>query len=127
MLMPFVYYFLLQRRGDIEAQAAVGLMYDIGEGATLQNFEEAVKWYTSAAKAGHPGAQYRLGIMYAEGRGVAIQNYSLAYMWISLAATQGDEEVKQARDNVMKRLPPHEIAEAQEMAKEITKNYHKES
>lgn len=72
--------------GDAEAQLAIGIMYDLGQGVP-QNFTEALKWYTRAANQGNAIARNNLGIMYVEGKGVA-QNFVEAARWITMAANQ---------------------------------------
>ena len=44
-------------------------MYDNGKGV-LQDYKEAVKWYTKAAEQGHANAQSNLGVKYDNGEGV---------------------------------------------------------
>src|SRR6185436_10627465 len=57
-------------RGDPNAQFAVGVIYDTGNGV-FQDPVEAVKWYRLAADKGHLNAQFRMGLAYASGNGVA--------------------------------------------------------
>ena len=60
-----------------------------------QNREEAVKWYTLAAEAGHAAAQYNLAFCYRYGMGIA-QDYEEAAKWFRLAAAQGDSAAEEA-------------------------------
>ena len=46
-----------------DAQNNLGLMYDYGEGVTIDDVE-AVRWYRLAAAQEHSGAQNNLGLMY---------------------------------------------------------------
>jgi uncharacterized protein len=62
-------------------------MYNEGMGA-VQDYKEAVKWYTKAAEQGQAEAQYSLGLMYSEGLGVT-QDYKEAVNWYRKAAEQG--------------------------------------
>ena len=75
-------------QGYAEAQYALGICYDNGNGVA-QNYTEAVKWYLKAAEQGLVFAQHNLGNCYADGEGVA-QNYTEAVKWWRKAAEQGD-------------------------------------
>jgi TPR repeat protein len=66
----------LADQGNVDAQAILGFMYELGNGVT-QNFAEAAKWYRKAAEQGQVAAQVRLGSMYLQGRGVP-QDYAEA-------------------------------------------------
>ena len=46
------------------------------------------------------------------------RDYVSAHMWYSLAAAQGNQEASINRDIIAKRMTPHQIAEAQRMARE---------
>ena len=64
------------------------------EKESLQNKEEAVKWYNIAAQQGHAKAQYNLGnACYDEGEGVT-QNKEEAVKWYNIAAQQGHAEAQ---------------------------------
>ena len=54
-------------------------MYRNGEGVA-QNYSQAIKWYTRAAKQGYIRAQYNLGLMYENGEGV-VRNMHVAIEW----------------------------------------------
>ncbi|MCH8347872.1 MAG: sel1 repeat family protein, partial [Proteobacteria bacterium] len=68
--------------------------YNRGQGVP-QNFKEAVKWYTLAAKQGDAVAQNNLGAVYRDGEGV-LQDYKEAVKWFSLSAEQGFSEAQQS-------------------------------
>ena len=55
----------------------------------MQDYAEAVQWYSKAAEQGFAEAQYNLGVCYENGQGVA-QNYAEAVQWYRKAAEQGD-------------------------------------
>jgi TPR repeat protein len=78
----------LAEQGDADAQAHLGVMYEMGQGVP-QDYAEAVKWYRLAAEQGHAGGQNNLGIMYATGQGLP-QDYLEAAKWFQLAAEQGN-------------------------------------
>ncbi len=69
----------LAEEGHAEAQSALGLMYEKGQGVARDD-TQAVAWWRKSAEQGYAGAQYALGIMYAAGRGVA-QDDAQALRW----------------------------------------------
>ena len=73
-------------QGDAQAQCALGLKYDMGEGVE-QDFTKAAAWYSKAANQGLAYAQCNLGSMYDEGVGVK-QCYDTAVQWYKKAADQ---------------------------------------
>jgi len=74
-------------KGDVNAQAALGELYNRGVGIN-RNAPEAAKWYRRAAEQGHLDAQVTLGWMYNAGTGVP-QDFMEAIKWFELAAKQG--------------------------------------
>ena len=97
------------------AQFFLGVMYENGEGVT-QNYAQAVMWYRRAAAQGYPFAQLNLGLLYSEGKGVP-RNDVRAYMWINLSAASNDADAVKARDQIAKRMAPHQITEAQSLGR----------
>ena len=81
-------YLYLAEKGDAQAQANIGLMYDKGFDVQ-QDYIEAIKWYRKAAAQGVALAQTNLGLMYDKGFGVP-QYYAEAIKWYRKAAAQGD-------------------------------------
>ena len=69
------------------AQYNLGGMYHNGYGV-VQDYREAVKWYTKAAQQGDLAAQYDLGCMYYKGE-VVEMDYREAVKWWTKAAQQG--------------------------------------
>ena len=76
----------LAEQGNMVAQYALGVMYDLGEGVS-KDPKQAVKWYSLAAEQGYALAQYNLGIIYEIGEGV-LQDTEQAVKWYSRAAEQ---------------------------------------
>ena len=74
-------------QGDVEAQFALGAMYNYGKGVP-KDYQLAVKWYKLAAEQGDAESQNLLGLMYDLGNGVP-QDYQLAIKWFRRAAEQG--------------------------------------
>lgn len=71
-----------------QAQFALGLMYEKGQGAA-QDDARAAQWYARAAGQDLAEAQVSLGFMYFQGRGVA-QDHAEAAYWFRQAAEQGN-------------------------------------
>ena len=63
-------------------------------------------------------AQFNLGLMYFNGEGV-LEDYVQAYAWFNIAATQGDEPARKAKPLLAQMMTPSQIAEAQELSKEL--------
>lgn len=74
-------------QGSAVAQMALGIAHQQGWGV-IQDYEEAVKWYTKSATQDFPAAQHHLATMYAHGLGV-LQNNESAVHWLSEAANGG--------------------------------------
>ncbi len=133
----------LAERGNAGAQAALGEMYDRGEGVR-QDLIEAVKWHRRAAEQGSLDGQINLGSKYGMGEGVP-QDFVLAYMWTILGASktqppqpcdstdrielmvcegltpilaESREVAIYNRDALARVMTPTQIAEAQRLARE---------
>jgi tetratricopeptide (TPR) repeat protein len=78
----------LADQGDAGAETQLGLMYDLGLGAS-QDYAQAMSLFHKAADQGDANAQENLGEMYFFGNGVA-PDYALAAKWYLRAANQGD-------------------------------------
>ena len=48
-------------QGDALAQVSLGVMYDNGQGVTI-DYKKAVKWYRLSADQGDANAQFNLGV-----------------------------------------------------------------
>ncbi|MGB4059951.1 MAG: tetratricopeptide repeat protein [Burkholderiaceae bacterium] len=102
----FNLYTPLSERGNAEAQAHLGLMYELGQG-TNKDFDEAFKWYFSAAEQGVNWAQTNLGAAYLSGRGTK-KDEREAVKWFRKAALQGStraQEVLGAMYNQGRGIP----------------------
>lgn len=109
----------LAEKGDPTAQFNLGSLYYQGLGVS-QDYAEAMRWMRRAAEQGHSFAQTTLGTIYAEGRqGVVEKNYPQALMWYIFASAQGDEDATALRDNLMVKMTPGEIRQAQKLAREF--------
>jgi TPR repeat protein len=102
-------------RGDANAQARLGFMYEHGRGVA-QDYVIAVYWYMAAAAQGHSTGQYLIGLMYDKGHGV-VRSATLAYMWLNLAAAHAPPRAREyysrIRDAVAAKLSPAQLAAAQ--------------
>ncbi len=96
-----------------------GTVIPSGE-SVLKDYKEAVKWWSKAADQGNSRAQFLLGWMYASGTGV-LKDYVTAYAWWSLGEFNGDEGGNERRDKIAEKMTPEQIAEAQELSKELLK------
>jgi uncharacterized protein len=102
-------------QGDAAAQTNLGNMYLRGQGVS-QDYAIALSWYRRAADQGLATAQRNLGLMYEQGQGVS-QDYVSAFMWFNLAAG-ADYDAAKNRANVIVKMTPTQIAEAQKRAAE---------
>ena len=103
-------------QGDANIQLQLGAMYLLGQGVPQDN-AKALAWYSKAAEQGHAIAQYDLGLMYSEGKSVP-QDYVEAHKWFSLAAAQGVRMATDFQKDIIRKMTPAQIAEAQRLARE---------
>ena len=92
-------------------------MYDMGEGVT-QDYAEALKWFTKAAKQGHALSQIFLGVIYYNGQGVT-HDIVMSYMWVNLAVEQGYDGASTLRGILEREITLEQIAEARRLSREI--------
>lgn len=78
----------LAQSGEVDAQFALGYLYEYGEGVT-QSYRQAAYWYGKAADAGDIDAAVAMGYLYESGLGVK-QNFRRAVEYYSMASDQGD-------------------------------------
>ncbi len=76
-------------QGDVEAEVALGNLYESGQSVLPLDPAQAAEWYRRAADKGHAGAQMNLAMMYVDGQGVP-RNISQAIAWFEKAADRGD-------------------------------------
>jgi uncharacterized protein len=108
----------LALRGNPNAQAFLGFMYENGFGAP-QAYVAAADLYIQAATSGNPFGQAMLGLMYDKGHGVP-QDFILAYKWLNLAAARAPKRERgyflRLRDAVASKMSFAQIAEGQRLA-----------
>lgn len=83
------------RKGDIDAQNAIGICYYKGDGVE-QDYKKAAEWFWKSAEKGNATGQYNLGYLYDSGKGLE-QDYKQALYWYKKAADQGH---KSAMNNI---------------------------
>jgi TPR repeat protein len=105
-------------RGNPNAQAFLGFMYENGYGAP-QAYDAAADLYIQAAIRGNPFGQCMLGLMYDKGHGVR-QDFVLAYKWLNLAAARAPKRQRdyflRLRNAVASKMSPAQISEGQRLA-----------
>jgi len=105
-------------RGNAQAQAFLGFMFENGYGAP-QVYVTASDLYFQAASRGNPFGQGMLGLMYDKGHGVP-QDFILAYKWLNLAAARATKHERdyflRLRNAVASKMSPAQIAEGQRLA-----------
>jgi TPR repeat protein len=76
--------------GDMEAQTALGMMYDDANSNEVENdFKEALKWFRKGAAQGDAKAQYMLGWYYGDGIVDEVQEFKESAKGSRKAAEQG--------------------------------------
>jgi len=118
------WYRLAAEQGDADAQNNLGSMYENGQGVP-QDYNEAEKWYRLAAEQGHALAQYFLGVMYENGQGVP-QDLIRALMWFNIAEANGDDDAREAKDDIAKKMTPAQIEKAEALAQECVRKEYQE-
>ena len=88
-------------QGHADAQYALGLMCDLGQGLG-QDLAQARQWYEKAAAQGHVDALVCLGVLYESGRGVP-QDAKAARRWYERAAELGSEVARKGLERLKAR------------------------
>jgi hypothetical protein len=109
----------LAEQGDPAAQYAMGAKYSTGEDV-LQDYTQALSWFSKAAEQGNVAAQATLGAYYWAGRGVP-QDLSKAYYWAILAEAGGDEGSKYRVALLASRLSRTQMLTEQKRAEDWIK------
>jgi TPR repeat protein len=108
----------LALRGNPQAQAFLGFMFENGYGVS-QVYDAAADLYRRAAMRGNAFGQAMLGLMYDKGHGVP-QDFILAYKWLNLAAALSPKQERdyflRLRNAVASKMSPAQIAEGQRLA-----------
>ncbi len=114
---------LAEGRGHPHAAFLLGSCYEAGKGVERDS-AAAVRYYESAANAGHPDAQYKLGFLLSDAF-FATPDYPRAFLWLTLAERRGNKAAAATKMGVQRRLLPEQIAalnaEALDLEKKINK------
>lgn len=109
----------LAKKGDAEAQNALGAMYIQGLGVK-QDLQEGMKWLRLSAEQGFSEALFAMGMLYSEGKGIEKSDIE-AYKWYLLAASKGDSMAagiaKLAMTGLEEKLSKEQKAKAVDDAK----------
>lgn len=82
------------RQGNADGMYGLGTLYLNGEGVERSN-EQTVRWFASAAEAGHDVAAMALATAYLEGSIGLAPSRERAVAWLELAAGRGYEPAKE--------------------------------
>ena len=99
------------RSGNADAEELIGVMYAMGLGVT-KDYQRAFDWYLRSALKGHPGAQSGIGWYYELGLGMPAPDLVRAYMWYVLSAIGGDPDAAISQEEVVKKMTPNQIEQA---------------
>ena len=100
------------------AQARLGEIYFAGNEA-VQDFKAARTWLQKAADQRIAAAERRLGQMEEQGLG-GPKDVIRAYALYQQAILDGDGYARRLRDELVKRLSPEQVTEAQALAKKMS-------
>lgn len=116
------YYMKASRQGVPQAQYALGLLYEFGDGGVKQSYYQARTLYMWASGKGYSPATYRVATLYEEGRGVR-PNMVAAMLWYRKAAAMGNEDALARLESMKKQEAELEAATraAEEAEKEAAK------
>jgi hypothetical protein len=102
-------------------QFELGELFHKGDRRT-RDFEQAARWYMTAAKKGSRQAQHRLGMMYARGQGVA-QSYARSYAWCKVATFQHSRRAKRKLKYIESRMSWEQVRRGNWLAQEFYDRY----
>lgn len=102
------------------AQARLGEIYFAGSEA-VQNFKAARQWLQKASDQRIAVAERRLGQMEEQGLG-GPKNPIRAYALYEQAILDGDGYAQRLRNDLVKRLSPDQVTEAQALAKKMSES-----
>ena len=103
------------QQGDVKAQNTVATYYETGNGFE-KNYDEAIKWYTKAAKQGNTNAMYHLGVIYNKVK----NNFHHSYMWFEVARSCGltmNALIREYIEQIAEKLTPSGINSAKNDAR----------
>ncbi len=98
------------RRGDPQASAAIGRMYDPDgfdpkkSAFAVPDADQAASYYEPAAEAGDAEAQFRLGRLLLSGRTAGEGDAERGVVWLRRAADQGYAEARAALERLQQQV-----------------------
>lgn len=105
--------------GDLKSQLELAERYRFGRDVPM-DLQQAIRWYVRAAEYGGDFAPYALGNIHADGE-TGVVNPSQAYKWYSIseaAASDGTEDLRRRKRELIKIMSPDKIAEAERLARD---------
>ncbi len=117
----FEWYYLAAQQGYADAQFAIAVQYDDGNGVSKDVFK-AFTWYYLAAQQGDAGAQVAIGDYYYYGEEIP-KDIKKAYGWYNLAANLGDKEAQKIMARLAKELSKEKLLEAQDFSIKLLNLY----
>ncbi len=103
------------------AEAANNLADMYLKGSSVeQNTQKAEVLFVQAAELGSAVAQRNLGFLYFNGKGIK-QDINESYFWFDIAASNHYPDAAQYRDFIASKLPPKDLAKAQQRASDWLK------
>jgi len=78
------WYAAAAKAGHLEAQYALGSLFQHGWKGIPPNHREAANWFKQAAERGHVKAQWQLSLLYENGKGIK-KSIVEAYRWSTIA------------------------------------------
>ena len=113
----------MAEQGDPAAQNYIGIQHYLGLGMK-RNFKLAKQWFEKAAHQDYADAQYNLGMMYENGHYVK-QDYVKAFTWFYIASEKGSANAEKRMQSINDeyRLPPFQIWNAVDLAKDYLKDH----
>jgi TPR repeat protein len=111
-----------------QAQYALGMMYEFGEGGVKKSYYQARTLYMWASGKGYSPASWRVGVLYEEGKGVR-PNMAAALLWYRKAASMGNEDalarleaIKKQEEEMMAATRPAKDEETKDLLPTQQKN-----
>ena len=104
---------LAAEQGHGQAQYFLGVAYNMGRGVEQDN-KEAVKWWTLSADQGVAKSQIVLAAAYIRGAGVD-KDFVQAHKWFGILVANGEEKLRQYRDNIETVMTPEQLAESRKL------------
>jgi len=83
----------------------------------LNDYQQAARWYKSAAINGSRQAQHKLGTLYARGQGVG-QDLVKAYAWCKVAAFQKSRQARRKMRIIEARMSLQQLRQGRWLAQD---------